>query len=192
MPGFRAGPLVVLVLGLLLGALSLLVMLPAAQHLRSFQDGERARATLLTNGPCMTGRCKVAFEVEGRAVVAELPVGSGGRHGSAGTRLTIRYRTDDLRAVATERDLSGGGAAVLTVGSGAAGLFFVVMSVWSAVLARRRPAEPVRGPASRRGGRTAAECPGRGITAARTPPRQVRRPGLPGPVEPGRTPPGGS
>lgn len=72
----RAALLMSLVLGLLLGALSALVMFPAAQHLRSLQDGERAEATLYASGACMAGRCE--FEAGGRTVVADLPVGSGG------------------------------------------------------------------------------------------------------------------
>ncbi|MGW6850304.1 hypothetical protein ACWGCK_16280 [Streptomyces virginiae] len=40
--GSRTALAVPLVLALLLGALSVLVLLPAAQHLRSLRDGERA------------------------------------------------------------------------------------------------------------------------------------------------------
>ncbi|MFD3535595.1 DUF3592 domain-containing protein [Streptomyces sp. NPDC058664] len=130
---------------LLLGALSGLVMLPAAQHLRSLHNGQRAEATLETSGPCMTGGCKVSFEAEGRTVVAGLPVGSGGRSSRIGTRLDVRHQADDPQVVAREEDVSGGGAAVLAVVSGAAALLFAVLSVWSAVFMRRqRRAEPVR------------------------------------------------
>lgn len=73
----RAALLMSLVLGLLLGALSALVMFPAAQHLRSLQDSERAQATRYASGACMAGQCEVEFEAGGRTVVADLPVGSG-------------------------------------------------------------------------------------------------------------------
>ncbi|MFF1508106.1 hypothetical protein [Streptomyces sp. NPDC058326] len=141
----RAGFWLSLVLAVLLGALSGLVMLPAAQHLRSLQDGRRAQATLLTNGPCMTGSCTVSFVAGGRTVVAALPMGSGGRYSDAGTLLDVRYRADDPQVVAREEDVSGGGAAVLAVVSGAAALLFAAVSAWSAVIVRRqRRAEPVR------------------------------------------------
>ncbi|MEU5373017.1 hypothetical protein ABZ362_29325 [Streptomyces sp. NPDC005951] len=59
-----------LTLTLLLGMLSLLVMFPAAEHLRSLRNGERADATLHTSGSCMIGQCRVEFEADGRTVAA--------------------------------------------------------------------------------------------------------------------------
>lgn len=130
-----------MVLALLLGALSLLVMVPADRHLRSLQDGKRADATLVTRGSCMVGGCQVEFEADGRTVVADLPVGSGGGKSSAGTRLTIRYEADDPRVVAREDDVHGGGAAVLAVMSGGGALLFLVLSVTMGILwARQRQA----------------------------------------------------
>ncbi|MCF1597700.1 DUF3592 domain-containing protein [Streptomyces muensis] len=125
-------------LALLLGALSALVMFPAAQHLRSLEDGERAQATLYRSGACMAGQCQVRFEAQGRTVVADLPVGSGGGKSSVGARLTVRYEADDPRVVAREEDVGGGGAAVLTVMSGAGALLFLMMSAVSAILVARR------------------------------------------------------
>ncbi len=137
--GPRAGLLLSTVLALLLGALSVLVMLPAAQHLRSLHDGLRAQATLRTNGPCMTGGCRVAFEVDGRTVESSLPVGSGGRLGPVGTRLAIRYRADDPQLVAREEDVHGGGAAVLAAVSGGSALLFGALSAYMLVhLGRQR------------------------------------------------------
>jgi hypothetical protein len=129
----RASLLMSLVLALLLGALSVLVMFPAAQHLRSLQGGERAHATLHTRGACMAGRCQVEFEAAGRTVVADLPVGSGGGKDSVGTRLTVRYRADDPQVVAREEDVGGGGAAPLAVMSGGSALLFLAMSVVVAI-----------------------------------------------------------
>ncbi|MFJ5275123.1 hypothetical protein [Streptomyces parvulus] len=137
-PGPRTSVLVSLVLALLLGSLSALVMLPAAQHLRSLRDGERARATLHTDGACMAGKCRVEFEAEGRTVVADLPVGSGGGKTSAGSSLTVRYRADDPHVVAREADVAGGGAAVLAAVSGGFALLFLVASIVAAVFVARR------------------------------------------------------
>ncbi|MFC9029082.1 hypothetical protein [Streptomyces arboris] len=128
-----------LALGLLLGALSLLVMLPAAQHLRSLQDGERAQATLHTAGSCMAGHCQVKFEAGGRTVVADLPVGSGGGKESVGASLAVRYQADDARVVAREADVGGGGAAVLAALAGVAALFFLAISAVAAIFLARRP-----------------------------------------------------
>ncbi|MCC3653378.1 hypothetical protein LIX60_18295 [Streptomyces sp. S07_1.15] len=58
--------LIMLGIALLSGALSVLVTLPAAQHLRSFQDGEQTSATLHTEGSCMIGQCKVEFRAGDR------------------------------------------------------------------------------------------------------------------------------
>lgn len=128
-----------LVLALLLGGLSLLVTFPAAQHLRSLQDGERAHATLHTSGSCMLGQCQVEFEAGGRTVVADLPVGSGGGKNSAGTALTVRYQADDPQVVAREDDIDGGGAVVMTVMAGIGALLFLVIAVVSAIaMARQR------------------------------------------------------
>ncbi|CAO0834632.1 hypothetical protein SMICM17S_12783 [Streptomyces microflavus] len=103
------GPADVVGPGLLLGALSALVMFPAAQHLRSLKDGERAEATLYASGACMAGQCEVEFEAGGRTVVADLPVGSGGGRSSVGARMTVRYQADDPEVVAREEDVGGGG-----------------------------------------------------------------------------------
>ncbi|MEU0380899.1 DUF3592 domain-containing protein [Streptomyces cyaneofuscatus] len=131
-----------LVLGLLLGALSLLVMVPAAQHLRSLQDGERAQATLHTAGSCMAGHCQVKFEADGRTVIADLPVGSGGGKQSVGTSLAVRYQADDPQVAAREEDVGGGGAAVLAALSGGVALLFLTVAAVAAVfLARQRGSE---------------------------------------------------
>lgn len=137
--GPRASLVMSLALGLLLGALSLLVMLPAAQHLRSLQDGERAQATLHTAGSCMAGHCQVKFEAGGRTVIADLPVGSGGGKQSVGASLAVRYQADDPRVVAREEDVGGGGAAVLTALSGGAALLFLAVAAVAAIFLARRP-----------------------------------------------------
>jgi hypothetical protein len=154
----RTSALVLLVLALLLGALSVLVMLPAARHLRSLQDGERARATLHTSGACMIGACQVEFEADGRTVVADLPVGSSGGKNPVGTRLTIRYQTDDPQVVAGENDVDGGGAAVFAVMSGAGALIFLLTSAVAAFFAaRERRAHPAPGRISQNGRRQGAD-----------------------------------
>jgi len=137
--GPRASLVMSLALGLLLGALSLLVMLPAAQHLRSLQDGVRAQATLHTAGSCMAGHCQVKFKAGGRTVVADLPVGSGGGKQSVGASLAVRYQADDPRVVAREADVGGGGAAVLAALAGVAALFFLAISAVAAIFLARRP-----------------------------------------------------
>ncbi|WP_406344896.1 hypothetical protein [Streptomyces sp. NBC_01578] len=138
--------LVLFGLALLLGTLSVLVMLPAAQYLRSFQDGERAPATLHTSGSCMLGRCQVKiFEADGRTVVADLPVGSGGGKNSVGTPMIVLYQADDPQVAVREDDAGGGGAAALTVMSGGAALLFLVLSgvaLRRATVARRPDARP--------------------------------------------------
>lgn len=137
--GQRASLVMLLALGLLLGALSSLVMLPAAQHLRSLRTGERVQATLHTDGSCMIGHCRVAFEADGRAVVADLPVGSGGGKEPAGAPVALRYQPDDPRTVAREADTGGGGALVLTVISGGAALLVLTLSAVAAFfMARQR------------------------------------------------------
>lgn len=137
--GPRASLLMSLAFALLLGALSALVMLPAAQHLRSLQDGERARATLHTAGACMTGQCKVTFEADGQTVVADLPVGSGGGKSSVGAAVDVRYQADDPRVVAREQDTGGGGAALLAWLTAGAAVFFLALSGAAAIfLARQR------------------------------------------------------
>ncbi|MBR8640632.1 hypothetical protein KEF29_18135 [Streptomyces tuirus] len=154
----RTALLTSLVLALVMGALSALVMLPAAQHLRSLRDGERAHATLHKSGACLAGRCQVEFEADGRIVVADLPVGSGGGKSSVGTRLTIRYEADDPRVVAREEDVGGGGAAVLAVMSGAGALLFLMTSVLAAIfVARQRRADPMPGRSSQDGRRNGVE-----------------------------------
>ncbi|MFJ9620661.1 hypothetical protein [Streptomyces sp. NPDC101181] len=128
-----------LVIALLLGSLSALVMFPAAQHLRSLQGGERAQATLHTAGSCMAGHCSVEFEADGRTVVADLPVGSGGGKESVGADMAVRYRADDPQVVARQEDVGGGGAALLAWGSGGVALVFLALSVLFATsLARQR------------------------------------------------------
>ncbi|MFJ9396922.1 DUF3592 domain-containing protein [Streptomyces californicus] len=137
--GPRASLLMSLAFALLLGALSALVMFPAAQHLRSLQDGERARGTLHTAGACMTGQCKVTFEADGRTVVADLPVGSGGGKSSVGAAVDVRYQADDPRVVARTQDTGGGGAALLAWLTAGAAVFFLALSGAAAVfLARQR------------------------------------------------------
>ncbi|MFG3428394.1 DUF3592 domain-containing protein [Streptomyces californicus] len=137
--GPRASLLMSLAFALLLGALSALVMLPAAQHLRSLQDGERARATLHTAGACMTGQCKVTFEADGQTVVADLPVGSGGGKSSVGAAVDVRYQADDPRVVARTQDTGGGGAALLAWLTAGAAVFFLALSGAAAIfLARQR------------------------------------------------------
>ncbi|MFC9340924.1 DUF3592 domain-containing protein [Streptomyces sp. NPDC057020] len=135
-----------LVLTLVLGALSGLVMYPAAQHLRSLQDGPQADATLVAAGSgCFLGGCKVRFEAEGRTVVANLPVGSGHGDDLAGERLTVRYREGDPQVVASQDDVGGGGPALLTVLFGASAVLFLLALVWSTVtLRRQRRAEAVQ------------------------------------------------
>ncbi|MEU9609308.1 hypothetical protein [Streptomyces sp. NPDC048057] len=127
-----------LVIALLLGVFSALVMFPAAQHLRSFQGGERASATLHRSGSCMIGNCQVAFEVDGQTVVSDLPVGSGGGKGSVGDRMAVRYHAEDPRSAAREDDTGGGGATVLAMVSGGAALLFLALSVVGVVYARRQ------------------------------------------------------
>ncbi|MCX5229384.1 DUF3592 domain-containing protein [Streptomyces sp. NBC_00233] len=135
----RAAVVFALVLTLLLASLSGLVMLPAAQHLRSLQDGRQAEATLVAAGSgCFLGGCKVRFEAEGRTVVANLPVGSGHGENVAGERLTVRYREDDPQVVASQNDVGGGGPAAATVVFGAGAVLFLVMAVWASVHVRRQ------------------------------------------------------
>ncbi|MFE9457529.1 hypothetical protein [Streptomyces californicus] len=137
--GPRASLLMSLALALLLGALSMLVMFPAARHLRSLQDGERARATLHTAGACMAGQCKVTFEANGRTVVADLPVGSGGGKSSVGAAMDVRYRADDPRVVAREEDTGGGGAVLFAwLMAGAAVLFLTLSGAAAIFLVRQR------------------------------------------------------
>ncbi|MEV4940242.1 DUF3592 domain-containing protein [Streptomyces zaomyceticus] len=131
--GPRAAMVFALVITLLLAALSGLVMRPAAQHLRSLQDGRQAEATMVAAGSgCFLGGCEVRFEAEGRTVVAELPVGSGHGDDEAGDRLTVRYREDDPQVVAAQGDVGGGGAAVGAFVFGAGAVFFLLILVWSA------------------------------------------------------------
>ncbi|MFH9608147.1 hypothetical protein [Streptomyces sp. NPDC017448] len=132
-PGPRASLLMSLALALLLGALSALVMFPAARHLRSLQSGERAQATLHTAGACMTGQCEVKFEAGGRTVVADLPVGSGGGKQSVGAAVPVRYQADDPQVVAREADVGGGGAALLAWLTAGAAVLFLVLSGVAAV-----------------------------------------------------------
>ncbi|MFE7372493.1 hypothetical protein [Streptomyces anulatus] len=136
--GPRASLLMSLALALLLGALSVLVMFPAAEHLRSLRDGERAQATLHTSGACMAGQCEVKFEAGGRTVVADLPVGSGGGKRSVGAAMTVRYQADDPQVVAREDDVGGGGAALLAWMSGGAAVLFLVIAGATALYPARQ------------------------------------------------------
>ncbi|MEV7373910.1 DUF3592 domain-containing protein [Streptomyces sp. NPDC090301] len=142
-----------LVLTLVLGALSGLVMYPAAQHLSSLQDGPQAEATLVAAGSgCFLGGCKVRFDAEGRTVVANLPVGSSHGENVAGERLTVRYREGDPQVVASQDDVGGGGPAVFTVVAGAGAVLFFLAFAWSAVvLVRQRRAADVPAPAAEEG-----------------------------------------
>ncbi|MER6046179.1 hypothetical protein ABT168_01580 [Streptomyces sp. NPDC001793] len=127
-----------LCVALLLAGLSLLLLLPAAQHLRSLRGGVQAPATLYEAGSCMLGDCRVRFEANERIVVANLPVGSGGGRRSVGDHMTVRYQADDPRVVAREDDVDGGGASVLAMVSGMAAPVFLLMSVMAAVHAVRQ------------------------------------------------------
>ncbi|MCK1794474.1 hypothetical protein MTQ01_00195 [Streptomyces sp. XM4193] len=140
--GPRASLIFCLVLTLLLGSLSLLVMYPAAQHLRSLQNGEQAEATLHTAGSCMIGNCRVRFEADGRTVIADLPVGSGGGKSSVGTRLTVRHQADDPSVAARNQDVGGGGAAVFTVLFGVSALFFLALALAAAIHLTRQRQKP--------------------------------------------------
>ncbi|MFD6327920.1 DUF3592 domain-containing protein [Streptomyces sp. NPDC058442] len=138
--------LTLLGLALLFAALSTLVMLPATQHLRSFQDGEQAPATLHKAGSCMLGQCQVKFESDGRTVVADLPAGSGGGRSPVGTRITVRYHANNPHVAVHENDVDGGGAAVVMVMSGGFALLFLLLSGVRLVHAlRQRRADPVPG-----------------------------------------------
>ncbi|MFC8492389.1 hypothetical protein ACFUJU_16660 [Streptomyces sp. NPDC057235] len=136
--GPRASLWLSLVLALLFGALSVLVLHPAAQHLRSLADGRPVWATMRTNGPCMTGGCLVSFEAGGREVLAELPAGSGSKALSVGDSVDVRYRADDPRVAALARDVDGGGAAIPAVVSGALAVFFALFACWWAFAPWRR------------------------------------------------------
>ncbi|MFE8914510.1 hypothetical protein [Streptomyces globisporus] len=143
--GPRGSLVMSLTLALLLGMLSLLVMFPAAEHLRSLRGGERADATLHTSGSCMIGQCRVEFEAGGRTVVADLPTGSGGGKQSAGAALTVRYQADDPQVVAREADVGGGGAALFAwISGGAAGLFLVLAGIAAIFLVRERRSKRFR------------------------------------------------
>lgn len=142
-PSPRVGIVVSLVMALLLGALSLLVMFPAVEHLRSLRDGERAQATLIHSGSCMIGHCQVEFTAGGRTVVATLPVGSSGGKSSDGARWVVRYRAEDPETAVREADLGGGGAIALAWTAGGLALMFAVTSVYVGFyLARRRLRSP--------------------------------------------------
>ncbi|WP_405787057.1 hypothetical protein OG753_03460 [Streptomyces sp. NBC_00029] len=139
--GHRMEVFVWLGLALLLGALSALVLIPQAQHLRSLRDGVRADATMHTRGTCALGRCKVAFEAQGRTIVATLPPGSGGSKYPAGAHLTVRYRADDPQVVASAADVEGGMATLLAATTGAGAVLFLLLPVMkTAARARRRRA----------------------------------------------------
>ncbi|MEV7559189.1 hypothetical protein [Streptomyces sp. NPDC089795] len=136
--GHRTEVFVWLGLALLLGALSALVLTPQAQHLRSFRDGVRADATMHTRGTCALGRCKVAFEAQGRTVVAALPPGSSGSQYPVGAHLTVRYRADDPQVVAGAADVEGGEATLLAASTGAGAVVFLLLPVMRTVARARR------------------------------------------------------
>ncbi|GGR20205.1 DUF3592 domain-containing protein [Streptomyces roseolus] len=136
--GHRTEVFVWLGLALLLGALSALVLIPQAQHQRSLRDGVRADATMHTRGTCALGRCKVAFEVQDRTVVAALPPGSGGSKYPVGAHLTVRYRADDPQTVAAAADVEGGGATLLAASTGAGAVLFLLLPVMKTVARARR------------------------------------------------------
>ncbi|MGW3210798.1 hypothetical protein ACWDBC_00875 [Streptomyces parvus] len=144
--GPRGSLVMSLTLALLLGMLSALVMFPAAEHLRSLRNGERADATLHTSGSCMIGHCRVEFEADGRTVVADLPTGSGGGKQSVGAALTVRYQADDPQVVAREADVGGGGAALLAWISGGTALLFLILSAVAAVFLVRQRRVAADGP----------------------------------------------
>ncbi|MEK2472240.1 MULTISPECIES: DUF3592 domain-containing protein [Streptomyces] len=126
-----------LCVALLLAALSLL-LLSAAQHLRSLQGGVQAPATLHEAGSCISGDCRVEFEANGRTVVANLPVGSSGGKRSVGDRMTVRYQADDPRVVAREDDVDGSGVVLLAMTAGVGALAFLLLSAMAAVQAVRQ------------------------------------------------------
>ncbi|MFF8378097.1 hypothetical protein ACF07V_18440 [Streptomyces sp. NPDC015661] len=172
----RQGLIVAVVLAPLLGGLSLLVMLPAAQHLRSLRDGVRAEATLRTPGTCFLGSCRVAFEAGGRTVVADLPVGSGAGRSEAGTPLTVRYRADAPQVVAAEDDVHGGGAALLALLSGGAALLPPALAMWGMFIeARRRRPASASAPVPQTAGQPPV-CAARRGSAARPRPGSPRDP----------------
>jgi hypothetical protein len=129
---------VALGLALLSAGLSILVMLPAAQNLRSFQDGKQAPATLHTEGSCMLGQCQVEFNANDRTVVADLPAGSSGGKSFVGTRMIVRYHEDHPQVAVREEDVGGGGAAVLALMSGGAALLFLLVSIVALVYRLRQ------------------------------------------------------
>ncbi|MET9106350.1 hypothetical protein [Streptomyces zhihengii] len=139
----RVALVVSLVIAVSMGLLSGLVMVPAAEQLRSLRGGERAQGVLHKGGSCMVGHCQVAFEAGGRTVVADLPAGSGGGKHSVGTQVTVRYLADDPRTVARDADVGGGGALVLAWVSGGVALLFLVLAVVTGiVMARLRQSAP--------------------------------------------------
>ncbi|MGW6586038.1 hypothetical protein ACWF9X_00020 [Streptomyces globisporus] len=144
--GPRGSLVMSLTLALLLGMLSVLVMFPAAEHLRSLKGGERADATLHTSGSCMIGQCRVEFEADGRTVVADLPTGSGGGKQSVGAAVTVRYQADDPQVVARDEDVGGGGAALFAWMSAGAALLFLMLSAVAAVFLIRQRRKTVAGP----------------------------------------------
>ncbi|AYV32503.1 hypothetical protein HET69_37325 [Streptomyces sp. CJ_13] len=136
--GHRTEVFVWLGLALLLGALSALVLIPQAQHLRSLRDGVRANATMHTRGTCALGQCSVAFEAQDRTVVAALPPGSSGSKYPVGAHLTVRYRADDPQTVAAAADVEGGGATLLAASTGAGAVLFLLLPVMKTVARARR------------------------------------------------------
>ncbi|MBZ9593634.1 hypothetical protein K7B06_00780 [Streptomyces erythrochromogenes] len=129
-------------LALLLGALSALVLIPQAQHLRSLRDGVRTDATMHTRGTCALGRCKVAFEAQGRTVVAAMPPSSSGSKYPVGAHLTVRYRADDPQVVANAADVDGGMATLLAATTGAGAVLFLLLPVVKTVARERRRRPP--------------------------------------------------
>lgn len=86
----------------------------------------------------MIGHCQVTFEVDGRTVVSDLPVGSGGGKSSVGDQMNVRYQTDDPQSAAREDDIGGGGATALAAISGGAALLFLALPIAGAIYTRRQ------------------------------------------------------
>ncbi|MGW6918341.1 hypothetical protein ACWGB8_31685 [Kitasatospora sp. NPDC054939] len=137
----RTSFVVSLIPALLLGALALLVLLPADRHLRSLQGDRQAEATLRTSGSCMLGACRVAFTADGRTGVTDLPFGSSGGKSTEGAHFTVRYRADDPQTAAREDDVEGDGATVMALLAGTGALLLLATAASAAVtMARPRRA----------------------------------------------------
>ncbi|RII13359.1 hypothetical protein DSC45_23705 [Streptomyces sp. YIM 130001] len=137
---------VTLFLAVVLGALSVLVLYPAAEQFRSLRGGTRANATLIEAGACMAGHCRIEFQAGGRTVEAGLPIGSAGGKDSVGTEWAVRYRASDPQEVVRVDDLDGGGMLPLAWLSSATTVLCAAGAVYSAVrVARQRRTSRVAG-----------------------------------------------